>query len=97
MRKTEIIEIELKELDDLGSPWGIKETEKTDLIPQPSGNVQNLDKLGGKKETSFIIEFLIATIGIVFVFSILWGAFTKDWTALENIKEIIALILSYLK
>ena len=89
------------ELDELlksrGREWDITEpAENIDLLPQPSGEVENLSRIQVEKTRGFIQKLVAITCCGTFCFTILFGAIMGDWTATGKAGGVIVLLLAFL-
>jgi len=75
----------------------IEEPDKgRDVEIEYSGKIEDLKQIHDKKDRAFLTKlFGICACG-VFIFTVLWGAFTKDWDPFTKSSDIAAFIFGYL-
>ena len=86
----------MKNLNVIGKDLEIREPDKKEKIEtEYPEKINDLKPIKEKNGRAFVTKlFAICGCG-VFVFSVLWGAFTKDWDPLTKSSEIVSFIFGY--
>lgn len=81
-------------LNEIGKDLEVREAnEKETIEAEHPERIYDLEPIKDKNVRTYVTK-LIAICGCgVFVFSMLWGAFTKDWEPLNKFSEFISFII----